>query len=178
MKAALSFIFLIMGLFVATAQHYKPVDGKSEVKFTIKNFGINTSGSLNGLKGSIKFSSSDISSASFNVSVDANTINTGNDSRDNHLKKEEYFNVEKFSTISFVSKNITKDGDSYAVTGDLTIKGITKSVSFPFTAQTQDNGLLFNGNFSIDRRDFDVGGSSAVLSNNVDVELNVFAEKG
>ncbi len=109
----------------------KPIDSKSEVKFTVKNFGINTPGTFKGLKGNIQFNSSDISSASFNVSIDANTVNTGIDMRDNHLKGEDYFDAEKYPTITFQSKVITKtDDNEFEVTGDLTIKDVTKPVTF------------------------------------------------
>jgi polyisoprenoid-binding protein YceI len=177
MKALLSLIFLFAGLFTVKAQQYKPVDDRSEVKFTIKNFGINTPGSLKGLKGSVKFNPADLVSSSFNVSVDVNTINTGVDARDSHIKKEEYFNAEKFPVISFNSTKITKEQDGYTVTGSLTIKGVTKPISFPFTVQSQDNGLIFSGSFTIDRKDFGVGGSSAVLGNSVEVSLKVFSVK-
>src|SRR6476620_10065302 len=101
MKSLLSFTFLLVSLLVTKAQQYKPVDEKSEIKFVIKNFGLNTSGSLTGLKGTINFDPSNPAASSFNVSVDVNTVNTGSDARDNHLKKEEYFDVAKYSTINF-----------------------------------------------------------------------------
>jgi len=176
MKVFLSLLFLIRILSI-NAQQYKPVDEKSEVKFSIKNFGLNTEGSLTGLKGTIKFDPANVAASSFNVSVDVNTINTGIDSRDSHIKKEDYFDAAKFSTISFVSTNITANQNQYTVTGNLTIKGITKPVSFPFTVQTENNDVMFNGNFSINRKDFGVGGSSAVLSNTVNITLKVFAVK-
>src|SRR5436309_520942 len=165
MKAILSFIFLATVLISVTAQKFKPLDDKSEIKFTIKNFGLNTTGSLNGLKGSIVFNPSDLASSSFSVSVDVNTINTGIDTRDSHLKKEEYFDAEKFPTINFVSTNITGNNNAYTVTGKLTMKGVTKVISFPFTTQNENGSLVLTGNFSIDRKDFGVGGSSAVLGN-------------
>ena len=177
MKATLIFVFLFAGLFAVKAQQYKPVDEKSEIKFTIKNFGLNVSGSFTGLNGAINFNASNLSASSFNASVDVNTINTGIDLRDNHLKKEDYFNAEKYSTIRFVSTSITGNQNGYTVSGNLTIKGTTRAVSFPFTVQNQDDGMLFSGSLSIDRKDFNVGGSSAVLSNNVEIHLKVFAVK-
>ena len=176
MKTLISFVFFITGILSLNAQQYKPVDDKSEVKFTVKNFGLNTSGTLNGLKGSIQFNPSNLSTASFNVTVDVNTINTGIDMRDNHLKKEEYFNAEKYSDISFVSTGVKPGNDGYIISGQLTIRGITKDISFPFTAVTQNGGMLFTGSFSINRKDFNVGGSSAVLSNTVDINLKIFAQ--
>jgi polyisoprenoid-binding protein YceI len=177
MKATLIFVFLFAGWFAVKAQQYKLSDEKSEIKFTIKNFGLNVSGSFTGLNGAINFNASNLSASSFNASVDVNTINTGIDLRDSHLKKEEYFNAEKYSTIRFVSTSITGNQNGYTVSGNLTVKGTTRAVSFPFTVQNQDDGMLFSGSLSIDRKDFNVGGSSAVLSNNVEIHLKVFAIK-
>ena len=176
MKSILSLLFFISGIFSLSAQQYKPVDSKSEIQFTIKNFGLNTNGTLNGLKGVINFNPSNLSSASFNVSIDVNTINTGVGMRDNHLKGEDYFNAEKYSTINFVSTGVKTQNGGYIISGQLTIKGISKFISFPFTAVQQNDGMLFTGDFNINRKDFNVGGSSAVLSNNVDVSLKVFAQ--
>ena len=178
MKATLLFVFLCSGIFAVKAQQYKPVDDKSEIKFVIKNFGLNTNGDLKGLKGAIKFDSQNLSSSAFNVSVDVNTINTGIDSRDSHLKKEEYFDAGRYPTISFVSTAITKTGNDYTVSGHLIIKGVDRTISFPFTVESNGDALVFSASFSIDRKDFNVGGSSAVLSNTVNVNLKVFAVKG
>jgi polyisoprenoid-binding protein YceI len=176
MKTLISFVFFITGILSLNAQQYKPVDDRSEVKFTVKNFGLNTPGTFRGLKGTIQFNPSNLSSASFDVSVDVNTINTGISMRDSHLKREEYFYTEKYSNISFVSTGVKTANDGYIISGQLTIKGVSKDISFPFTAVTQNGGILFSGNFTINRKDFDVGGSSAVLSNNVDVSLKIFAQ--
>jgi polyisoprenoid-binding protein YceI len=175
MKTVLSFVVILAGLLAVKAQQYKPVDEKSEVKFTIRNFGLNTNGSLTGLKGSIKFNPSDLSTSSFDVTVDVNSVNTGIDSRDSHLKKQDYFDAGRYPTINFASTSISQSQNDYSVTGKLTIKGITKTISFPFTVQNQDNGLLLTGSFNIDRKDFNVGESSAVLGNTVNVSLKVFA---
>jgi polyisoprenoid-binding protein YceI len=177
MKSLFSVTFLLAGLLVTKAQQYKPVDEKSDVEFVIKNFGLNTSGSLNGLKGSINFDPANPGTSSFNVTVDAHTVNTGSEARDNHLRKEEYFDVEKYPAINFVSTAIKKNENGYAVTGNLTIKGVTRSITFPFSVENQENGIQLTGEFNINRRDFGVGGSSAVLSDNVNVSLKVFANK-
>ena len=175
MKISLALLFTFLSISLI-AQQYKPVDAKSEIKFTIKNFGLSTSGTLSGLKGEVSFNPSQLSAALFNVSVDVNTINTGIDMRDNHLKKEEYFNAEKYPMLSFVSTEIKAADKDYTVTGQLTIKGVTKGISFPFTATKQDNGMLFTGSFSLNRKDFNIGGGSAVMGNNVDISLKVLAQ--
>src|SRR4051812_31567402 len=88
-------------------QSYSPVDDGSEVKFSIKNFGLSVNGNFTGLKGKISFYPADLSASSISASVNASTINTGNESRDRHLKKEEYFDTAKYPLISFVSDRIS-----------------------------------------------------------------------
>jgi len=73
---------------------------------------------------------SDLTTASFSFKFDVASINTRNEDRDNHLRTGDFFDVESFPTIDFVSTSIIKDGDDYKVTGDLTIKGVTKPVTF------------------------------------------------
>lgn len=160
-----------------SAQLYQPIDAKSTVKFTIKNFGINTGGDFKGLQGTITWDVASPDKNSFDVSIDASTVNTASDMRDNHLRQEEYFNVAQFPKISFASTKITGSGNSFTVQGKLTIKGVTKDFSIPFTAVAKDDGLLFEGSFIINRRNFNVGGNSAVMGDNVTVSLSVFAAK-
>jgi len=166
------FVFALTLLMSFTAADLKPVDADGSVTFTIKNFGVNTTGEFKGLKGTIKWDAQNPANSSFDVSVDVNTINTGIDIRDNDLKKETYFNAEKFPTINFVSTAVSAN----SVTGNLTIKGVTKEINLPFTATPRGNGYLFEGKFSINRKDFGVGGGSFVLSDHVDVELKVQAQ--
>ncbi|HEY4149061.1 MAG TPA: YceI family protein [Chitinophagaceae bacterium] len=173
---------LVLAMVIVTtsrlsAQLYQPIDGKSTVKFVIKNFGINTGGDFKGLQGTIAWDAATPDKSFFDISVDASTVNTSSDGRDNHLRQEEYFNVAQFPKISFVSAKIIPSGSSFTVRGKLSIKGVTKDISIPFTAVAKDDGYLFEGTFTIDRRDFKVGGNSAVMGDNVLVSLSVFAAK-
>ncbi|MBC7936197.1 MAG: YceI family protein [Rhizobacter sp.] len=166
-------------MFNTMAQGYIPKDEKQAVSFVIKNFGLTVNGSFPGLLGSITFNPSNVTASLFNVTVDASSISTGNNSRDGHLKKEEYFNTAIFKKISLVSSQITNGAvqGSYLFDGVLSIKGTKKSISFPFTAMPTTEGYLFNGSFKINRRDFKVGGSSLVLSDNLTVLLRVQAKR-
>lgn len=157
---------------------YKPVNKGSSIQFTIKNFGINTGGSFSGLQGEINFDIHDLSKASVNVSIDANTINTDNETRDEHLRQDTYFDVKDYPRISFVSTKITFSNKSGVlfIFGKLTIKNQTKEISFPFTVMPNGNGYLFEGAFKINRKDFGVGGTS-IISNNLEVQLNILATK-
>jgi polyisoprenoid-binding protein YceI len=157
---------------------YRPVDNGSSTQFKIKNFGINTGGSFTGLQGNIIFDINHLNDANFDISIDANTVNTDNEMRDNHLRNDTYFDVKNYPRIHFVSTKVTlstKAGVLF-IFGKLTIKKQTKDISFPFTATTTNDGYLFKGTFTINRRDFDVGGSS-IVSDNLEVELSILAKK-
>ncbi len=171
-----SFLFIFSAL--VFGQNYTPIDEGSKVHFSIDNFGIATGGDFKGLTGTIKYDPAQPTAADFDVSVDASTIDTDIESRDNHLRKKEYFDVKTYPKISFKSTKITKankDGYLYMF-GNITIKGVTQEVKFPFTATSRNGGYLFEGSFKLNRRDFNVGGSSISLSDNVTVTLSIFAK--
>src|SRR5438445_4759133 len=97
--------------------------------------------------------------------------------RDNHLRKEEYFDVQNYPRIRFVSTSVTVDKNAhFTVTGQLTIKNTTKEISIPFTTTPKDGGYIFTGEFKLNRKDFQVGGSSTI-SNTLTVYFSVFARK-
>lgn len=173
---ALLGLFNLSVLFAQTT--YTPTDAGSKVTFSIKNFGIKTNGSFTGLRGSIHFDPLRPELSSIDVSLDANSINTDNNKRDNHLRKEEYFNVEKFKTLHYKSNSIKKlaGANHYHLEGTLTIKGVSKQVGFDFTATQKNPGYLFEGNFEINRRDYGVGGNSVSMGDNLEVQLSVLAK--
>jgi len=161
----------------AFSQQYKATDEGSSIKFKIKNFGFETGGSFTGLQGTISFDPEDVKKDSLILSVDANTINTDNNMRDGHLRKEEYFDVQNYPRIRFVSTSVTVDKNAhFTAIGQLTIKNTTKEISIPFIATPRDGGYIFTGEFKLNRRDFQVGGSSTI-SNSLTVYFSVFARK-
>ena len=165
--------FVMLSSFAVLA--LRPVDNDNAVTFVIKNFGVNTKGEFKGLKGAIQWNEENPAASTINVAVNTNTVNTGIDARDNHLKKDEYFDADKYPTLSFVSTSIAGNNGKYITSGSLTIKGTTKTISFPFTATKTANGYLFSGSFTINRRDYGIGKGSMVLSDDVDVTLKVQA---
>ena len=170
---------LYLPLVCATAFcQYKPANDMSTIKFHVKNFGIGTVGLFKTLDGTITFDVDHPQESKFNVSVDAASIDTDNELRDGHLRGEGYIDVNTFPVISFVSRQVTageKPG-TFSITGDLTIKGHIKTISFPFVYETKNGKVNFTGTFYINRKDFDIGGSS-VISDSVGVDLNIVAEK-
>lgn len=174
-------ILSVLTLFITInlcAQSLTPVDSASEITFKIKNLGFNTTGSFSGLAGTITFLPDNPDGCNFDVHIDAKTVNTGVELRDDHLRSADYFDAENYPQIRFVSVKVssTKKNGTLFVSGKLTMKGITKDISFPFTAQPVQDGYLFNGQFKLNRRDFKVGGGSTV-SDNLTVLLKVVARK-
>ncbi len=163
----------------AFAQHYVPVEQNSIVQFRVSHqmiFKSTVTGSLKGLKGTIIFDPKNLPGSLFDVSVLTNTISTGTGMRDNDLKKEKYFNTPKFPLITIKSQTITRgDNDNkYTLSASLTIKGTTKSITFPFTATPQNGGYVFKGRFKINRLEFDIGPDNSI-DKEVEVDLNVTA---
>ena len=119
---------------------------------------------------------------SLDVSIDSKSVNTGVDVFNGHLKGEDYFNVEKFPAITFKSGNFKFDGDKPAtISGELTIKGITKPVTLAVTSFncaphpfTKKEMCGANANTRIKRSDFNAGKNAPAVSD--DVTLNIAVE--
>jgi polyisoprenoid-binding protein YceI len=175
MKKIILFTIIALTANVVLAQ-YKPAEQGSSLQFIIKNFGFEVTGTFKGLQGDIKFDPQNPPADAFDVSIDAATVNTDNSLRDGHLRGDTYFDVKNYPRIHFVSTKVAAKNGGYLITGNLTIKKQTKVISFPFTATQSGEGYLFKGTFTINRKDFDVGGSSTI-ANSLDVSLNIQANK-
>jgi len=164
-------------MLLATAQ-YKIDENKSTVKFKIKNFGINVNGSFSHLKGTVSLDPAHPEKNIFNVSIGAASINTGNELRDSHLNKKDYFDTEHYPEITFESIKVSgqEKGNTMNLVGKLTIKNHSKEISFPFTAEKVGDGYLLKAVFSINRKDFDIGGAS-IIADNAEVALEVVVVK-
>lgn len=111
-------------------------------------------------EGSLNGNPEDLTGATIEFTIDAASIDTDNKDRDDHLRSADFFEVEKYPNITFKSTNIVKNGDKYEITGDMTIKGITKSVTFD--AEFLGSGknpwgvevAAFEANTKISRKEF------------------------
>jgi len=150
---------------------------RSSVTFQVKNLGINTVGTIGGLTADIQFNPGNLASCAIDATVDASTINTDNDGRDDHLKSEDYFDAAHFPKLSLKSVSFRhKSGNNYSGMFNLTIKGKTKLVELPFTYVEAGNSAVFKGSFKLNRLDFGIGESSMILAN--EVTVNIEAEIG
>jgi polyisoprenoid-binding protein YceI len=162
---------LLLSAFTFAFVDLKPVDNDGAVSFVIKNFGINTNGNVKGLRGTIKWDAANPSASQIDATVDVTTLNTGIEMRDKDLMEEKYFDAAKYPTIKFTSTAVS----ATSITGNLTLKSVTKSITFPITVTPNGNGYQFEGKFNINRRDYGIGGGSMVLSDEVKVTLKVQA---
>lgn len=162
-----------IAMFFAMSLQAQTIDTqKSAANFTVKNMRwMTVEGNFTGMKGDIKFDEADLANSSFNVCVDAATVNTDNNARDKHLRNEDFFDVEKYADICFVSTSISQKGSSFVTKGQLTMHGVTKEVSIPFT---YSNGT-FKGNLKISRYDYKVGESTGTFMVSEDVNLEIIA---
>jgi polyisoprenoid-binding protein YceI len=111
----------------------------SSAHFVIRHMMItNVRGRFSGVQGTVVYDPADLSSSSIDVTIDKNTLSTGDPTRDTHVKSADFLDVEKYPTVTFRSKKITKDGDDLKVIGDLTIHGVTKEVVLNAEGPTEE----------------------------------------
>jgi polyisoprenoid-binding protein YceI len=174
MKKSLVFgvlmLFAIAG--IAQSNSWKVDTAKATIKFVTSGPFGEVDGSLGGIKAVIVFDSNKAESGSMVVTLDPNTISTGVSLRNTHLReKEEFFNTAKYPLITFKSKQIKKAASGYTVTGDLTIKTITKQIIIPFTFTRTSTGAIFKGQFTMDSYDYTVNDSSKKVTVYIEVSV-------
>ena len=139
----------------------------SSVGFTITHLSISDiDGSFKTFDAKLTSTKEDFSDATFDFTADVNSINTDNEKRDGHLKSPDFFDVAKFSSLTFKSKSVKKvAGNKYNIIGDMTMHGVTKMVSFEAVIRTGVNpmskknvvGVKVNG--TVNRSTFGIGAS-------------------
>lgn len=135
----------------------------SSIEFTVKHMMMSkVKGTFEEFEASVEADPDDLTTADIQFSVDVSSIATRDEKRDAHLKSGDFFNAEEHPKMTFQSTNIErKSGDEYDVTGDLTIRGTTRPVTFAVTAEGQQKDPMsgdvvagFSGAGKIKRNDF------------------------
>ena len=161
----------------------------SSASFKIRHIMSNVTGSFNDLDAAINIDRAKPQNSSVEFTIQAASINTGNANRDGHLRSADFFDVEKFPTITFKSKSIkAKSKTDFDVTGDLTIHGVTKTVTLPvsFLGFGQDPRGNEKGGFEIEttlnRKDYGIVWNRAIDEGGVllgdDVKVTIELEVG
>nr|WP_199157795.1 YceI family protein [Pedobacter sp. ASV2] len=180
------FLFLIatsisVASFAQTSWKIDPMH--SFVSFSVKHMGISfVEGSFKKFDGAVVASKPDLTDAKINFTVDVNSITTGVDMRDGHLKTDDFFNAEKFPSMKFESTSFKKlSGNNYELSGKLTIRDVTKDVKFAVvyggTAKDQQGNTKagFTASTLINRLDYNIkyDPTGAGVAKDVAIKLNL-----
>lgn len=165
--------FLLLSLFILQISIYaQTIDNdKSVVSFKIGNMGgLNSvKGTFTGFSGKVKFDPNQLDASKIEVCIDASTVNTGNKKRDDHLRSEDFFEVEKYPKICFTSEGITKQSQGYVAKGKLKMHGITKTVEIPLTYE--NNTLL--GSIVLNRFDYKIGEDTGTFMVGTEAKITI-----
>ena len=159
-----------------TANPVSPITWKldpahSSAEFKIKHMMIsNVKGQFTGVKGALTLDAENLLNSKVEATIDSASINTGDAQRDAHLKSADFFDVEKFPTLSFKSRGVSGSGQGeLVVNGDLTIHGVTRGVTFAVdgpTAPAKDpwgnTRLGLSATTKINRKDFGLTWNAAL----------------
>jgi len=165
LKTSLTIVLLLL------AFQTKAQEDQKLVTFVIKNAGIGVDGFFTEYDVTAEFDPSDLANSSFSATIESNTIDTGIGARDRHLKKAKYFDVENYPQIKLVSTSISKTSTGYLLKANLTIKKTTLPVEIPFTVTKTEAGNVFEGTFTMDRRDYGVGKNHLILGDEVRIKI-------
>jgi len=171
---------------MATTTNWTIDPAHSEIQFKVKHMVITTvTGSFTEFNGNAE-SADDFENASISFEANVNSITTNNEQRDGHLKSADFFEAEKYPKLTFVSSKFSNKGDDkFELTGDLTIKGITKPVGLTveYTGTVKDPYGQTKAGFElrgkINRKDFGLTWSAlteaggALVSDEVRLEANL-----
>jgi polyisoprenoid-binding protein YceI len=161
----------------------------SEVSFVVRHMMVSkVRGRFDSFEGTITTATDPLAS-SVTASVDLGSVNTGNETRDNHIRSEDFFHTEKHPTMTFRSTGVRPDGGEFLLDGDLTLRGVTRPVTF----RLELNGFGpdpyggtragFSATTEVNRNDWNVSyngqipgaGTAVVLSDKVTINLEIEA---
>lgn len=159
----------------------------SSVGFNIRHFVAKVPGTFTKFEGTLRVDRDNLEKSSVEATIDVASINTANQKRDDHLRNPDFFDVAKYPTMSFKSKQWKRTGDqSFDVTGDLTIKGVTKEIVLRVTSLGFGPGMGgaqlsgWEATTKINKAEFGIKDPIALdpaLGDEVTITINVEAKK-
>lgn len=184
---AVTSISMLTASAAPTVEKYRIDPDDTYIGFAVRHMMVtNVKGKFKSFTGEIDLDEKNLANSSVRINIDAASLSTDNDRRDNHLKSDDFLNVAKYPTISFVSKRVEKTGDKFALVGDLTIRDVTREVVIPFTltGPIRTAGgrkqLGIEGELTINRFDYNLKynrlvESVQVVAPDVHIEMSVAA---
>ena len=162
-------IFALTVLFAFTLQTNWKIAPGYNISFATSG----VSGIFKSFSGTVVFDDQNLAGSKFDISIDINSINTGNGMQNKHAKSDEWFDAAKYPFIKFTSSKIVKTAAGFAATGSLQIHGISKEVSLPFTFKKSGAGGTFEGNFNVNRSDFKIGEAGGDVGEVIKINVSV-----
>ena len=175
---SLAFAFPVQG-----ADTYKVDAAHSSVVFGIKHNGVTDFyGAFKDISGTVTFDSADPTKSAVELTVPVDSVDTRNEKRDQHLKSPDFFNAKQFPAITFKSNKIEGSGETYKISGDLAIHGVTKPVTADFKRgpDGKGQGKTVGGGearFTIKRSDYDMKFMIGPLGDDVSIILSLEGAK-
>jgi len=159
----------------------------SSINFEVRHLQVSKiHGSIANLKGTVIYNDSDVTKSSVEATADTTTVSTGVEKRDQHLKSADFFTVEKYPQLTFKSTSLAKHDGKLTLTGDLTLAGVTKSVTLdvdgpatPVTGQDGKTRSAFSATGLLKRTDFNFGPKfgNAMISDEVKFTIDIEIDK-
>jgi polyisoprenoid-binding protein YceI len=179
-KLILIAILSSLGLTAYGGDTFKVDPVHSSIVFGIKHFGVTDFyGDFKDISGTVTLDTADASKSSVELTVPVASLDTRNEKRDQHLKSPDFFNAAQFPAITFKSTKIEGAGDTYKVTGDLSIHGVTKPITVDFKKGGEGKGgkgeVRGGGEtrFTIKRSDYDMKFMAGALGDDVNLILSL-----
>jgi polyisoprenoid-binding protein YceI len=163
---------------------YTITPASSKIEFVGSKVTGSHNGSFEEFDGAIDYVNNDPTKSRVNIRMDVNSIKTDDPNLTKHLLTPDFFDVAKFPEASFVSTEIKPGGDkgaSHTVTGNLTLRGVTKAVTFPATISITPDAANVDADFAINRKDFGInyaGAADNLIRDDVVLKLTIRANKG
>lgn len=171
---------LAVVLFFTSMNFAQSIDNESsKVEFEVSNMGKNVKGSMLNVNGTVNFNENDLEASNFEATVDPNTVSTKSKARDKHLRKDDFFGVVTYPTVSVSSQKITKTETGYEALATLTIKDVSKSITIPFTVTEENGQQHLKGSFALKRKKYGLGENmgSGTIGLDITVHIDCFVNK-
>ena len=183
-----------MGIILAgqawAADTYTIDPSHSSIGFSVKHMVVSTvTGAFGDFTGNVTYDPADMAAFKADAAIQVKSIDTRQPKRDDHLRSADFFDAEKFPTITFMAKKLDKEGAQMLMAGDLTMKGVTKEVSVSVSIEGPVKGMGgasvigLSGSFILNRQDYGVSWNKTldnggfVVSNDVKVDINIEAHQ-
>ena len=168
-----------LGMAVQAADTFKIDPVESSVVFSVAYGVSNFYGRFNDVSGTVVLDKADPSKSSIELTVPVESVDTHNEKRDQHLKGPDFFNAKQFPVMTFKSKKVESSGDTYKVTGDFTLHGVTKPLTLEIKKGGEGKGVegeIRSGgetHFTIKRSDYGMNFMQGPVGDEINIVVSL-----